>query len=136
MKKLLVTVNGVRFDVEVEILEDDEFNQMDPSYLQSIARQSRPAETSVFQQPTRMPSAKSKITQDASGKTFQAPINGVIIEIPISVGQKINAGDLLFIVEAMKMKTNISASNAGVVKQIHCNVQETIEAGQVLVTFE
>jgi hypothetical protein len=53
MKKLLVTVNGVRFDVEVEIIEDDEFNQMDPSYLQSIARQSRPATPTTLQQPVR-----------------------------------------------------------------------------------
>ncbi len=74
--------------------------------------------------------------QDASGKSFYAPINGVIIEIPISVGQKINAGEVLFVVEAMKMKTNISANGAGVIKQIHCKVQDTIEAGQELVTFE
>jgi len=137
MKKLLVTVNGVRFDVEVEIIEDDEFNQMDPSYLQSIARQSRPTAQTTLQQPVRMPSSKSKVPQqDANSKSFFAPINGVIIEIPISVGQKINAGDVLFIVEAMKMKTNISANGAGVIKQIHCKVQDTIEAGQELVTFE
>lgn len=137
MKKLLVTVNGVRFDVEVEILEDDEFNQMDTSYLQNIARQSRPAAPTTLQQPSRMPSSKSKVPQqDASGKSFFAPINGVIIEIPISVGQKINAGEVLFVVEAMKMKTNISANGAGVIKQIHCKVQDTIEAGQELVTFE
>jgi biotin carboxyl carrier protein len=137
MKKLLVTVNGVRFDVEVEIIEDDEFNQMDPSYLQSIARQSRPATPTTLQQPVRTPSSKSKVPQqDASGKSFYAPINGVIIEIPISVGQKINAGEVLFVVEAMKMKTNISANGAGVIKQIHCKVQDTIEAGQELVTFE
>lgn len=138
MKKLLVTVNGVRFDVEVEVLEDDELGQMDTSYLQNIARQPRPsAPAPAIQQPTRVPAAKKRVPQgDANSKSFVAPINGVVIEIPISVGQNVNAGDVLFIVEAMKMKTNISANNAGVIKQIHCKVQDTIEAGQELVTFE
>ena len=53
-----------------------------------------------------------------------------------AVGQDVQVNDILFIVEAMKMKTNIASPQTGRIASIQARVRDTVSTGQVLLTFE
>ena len=65
-----------------------------------------------------------------------APMPGVISSVVASVGQKINAGDLLCTIEAMKMETGISAEVGGIIKAIHSPAGSQVDAKDLLIEFE
>lgn len=60
---------------------------------------------------------------------------GKVLSITSSVGQSVNAGDCLMVVEAMKMENEIVAPQAGVVKQILVSQGTTVDTGDVLVVL-
>ena len=72
----------------------------------------------------------------ADKKTLASPINGIVLEIPVKEGQVVKENDVLFVLEAMKMKTNISTAATGKIKSIRVKVHDTIEAGKALLAFE
>ncbi|GAA6199435.1 pyruvate carboxylase [Aquicoccus sp. SU-CL01552] len=65
-----------------------------------------------------------------------APMPGVVASVAVTVGQKVNPGDLLLTIEAMKMETAIHAEQAGTVKTIHTAPGAQIDAKDLLVEFE
>jgi glutaconyl-CoA/methylmalonyl-CoA decarboxylase subunit gamma len=71
----------------------------------------------------------------ASSRAVKAPIPGVIIEINVTTGQSVNRGDLLCILEAMKMKNSIRAGRSGVIGSIPINVGDQVRHGQSLIEF-
>ncbi len=129
MKKLLITVNGKRYEVDVEVLEDDELNEVQPAF--------RPPERTVNSYVTPAAASlppKPKVTVGDS-KTLTSPINGVMLEVKVAAGQEVKENDLLFVLEAMKMKTNITSPQPGTVREVRVAAGATVEAGQVLLTF-
>lgn len=65
-----------------------------------------------------------------------APMPGVISSVVVTVGQKVEKGDLLCTIEAMKMETGIAAENDGVVKAIHAPAGSQVDAKDLLIEFE
>ncbi|MBI1173175.1 pyruvate carboxylase [bacterium] len=65
-----------------------------------------------------------------------APMPGSIASVGVSLGQKVNAGDLMLTIEAMKMETGIHAERPGVVKALHVQPGSQIEAKDLLIEFE
>ncbi len=134
MKKLLITVNGKRYEVDVEVVHDDEIIENQPAFRPPP----RTMDSYVTPVTTPLPPTGSGKGKGGSGdkKSLTSPINGVILEIPVKEGQPVKQNDVLFILEAMKMKTNISSPQTGKVKTIKVKVGDKIEAGHVLLTFE
>jgi glutaconyl-CoA/methylmalonyl-CoA decarboxylase subunit gamma len=133
MKKLLVTVAGKKYEVEVEILEDT-----DKSYTTAY-RGPAPRATETYSPAAPAPRPKAAAPAPAAGtdsKSLTSPINGVLIEVPVVMGQTVSEGDTLFVLEAMKMKTNIAAPRDGKIKTINVNAGDTVESGQELLIFE
>lgn len=131
MKKLLITVNGKRYDVEVEVVQDADLPscplpQPLPSRPESVAAPTSSAA------PQRTPVPKASALSDES---LTSPINGVVLEIPITVGQSVMEKQPVLILEAMKMKTKISSPHAGVIASINVAVGDTVETGQILLTY-
>lgn len=134
MKKLLITVSGKRYEVEVEVLHDDD--AIEP---QAAARPpARTGESPVAPLPPPPPAASAPKPKKSAAdkKSLTSPINGVVLEIPVREGDTVNQNDVLFILEAMKMKTNISSPQSGTIKTIKVKVGDKIEAGQILLAFE
>ncbi len=131
MKKLLVTVNGTRYEVEVEVLQDDTLNPSAP-----VQQPLPPARTAASPAPvvTHAPAARQRPSVERTN-TLTSPINGVLLEIPVKIGQEVKENEVLFVLEAMKMKTTISSPQAGTVKEILVAVGDTVEAGRPLLTF-
>jgi len=65
-----------------------------------------------------------------------APMPGVVASIAVAPGQKVNAGDLMLTIEAMKMETGIHADRAGTVKALHVTAGAQIDAKDLLIEFE
>ena len=64
-----------------------------------------------------------------------APMPGSIASVAVAVGQKVNAGDLLLTIEAMKMETGLHADRAAVVKALHVSPGTQIDAKDLLISF-
>ena len=71
----------------------------------------------------------------AGGDTVSAPIPGVIQEVNVKAGQSVKKGDVLFVLEAMKMKNNITAMRDGKVASVSVNKGDSVTHGQVLMTY-
>lgn len=132
MKKLLITVNGKRYEVDVEVVQDDDVIASQPAFRPPA----RTMDSYVSPVTTPLPSTGKGKSAAGDKKTLTSPINGVILEIPVKEGQAVKQNDVLFILEAMKMKTNISSPQTGKIKSIKVKVGDKIEAGHPLLVFE
>lgn len=129
MKKLMITVNGKRYEVDVEVVADDEMIEVQPTFRPP----QRTMDSYVTPVTTPLP---TKTRGSAEKKTLTSPINGMVLEIPVKEGQAVKENDVLFVLEAMKMKTNIASPQSGKIKSIKAKVGDRIESGQVLLHFE
>jgi biotin carboxyl carrier protein len=136
MKKLLITVNGKRYEVDVEVVQDDEAAEGRPPFRPPVRTMDSYITPPTAVVPNPVPTATKSKASGTDKKTLTSPINGVILEIPVKEGAAVKQNDILFVLEAMKMKTNISSPQTGKIKSIKARVGDKIEAGQVLLTFE
>lgn len=88
---------------------------------------STPDPHSVAAQPRR---------QVAGGKTVRAPMPGQIIRIPVALGDQVERGELICVLEAMKMNNQIRAPQAGTIAEIQTEVGAQVNYGDPLIRFE
>ncbi len=74
--------------------------------------------------------------QAAGGGTATATMPGVVVAVPVAVGDRVSTGATLAIVEAMKMENRVLAAFEGRVIAIHCGVGDNVRAGDVLVSVD
>ena len=72
----------------------------------------------------------------ASGADLASPMQGTIVKIAVEEGQRVEAGELIVVLEAMKMENQITAEKAGKVKEIKVAAGDTVGAGDVVVVIE
>lgn len=126
--KLKLTVDGKLYEVDVEVAEPE---QPHPGYVPP-AGQLRRETGSAPAQPAR---ADGEKVADES-KVCRSPISGVVVKAPVQVGQEIQVNDILLVLEAMKMETQITAPVAGKIAKINAAVGDSVQAKQVLIEFE
>jgi methylmalonyl-CoA carboxyltransferase small subunit len=130
--KLQITIGGKTYEAEVEVLEDDE-SPREPSYQ---TYQPVPAAP----QPVSLPVARTE-TQVTEGnihdeKICRSPVMGLVIKVNVKPGQSVLAGDLMMVLEAMKMETNVTAARTGIVKSVRVAPGESVKLNQIVVEFE
>ncbi|MBR3021690.1 MAG: biotin/lipoyl-binding protein [Bacteroidaceae bacterium] len=121
--KVEVTVNGKAYTVEVE----RETPKAKPVKVQVPAAPKAAAPVSAAAAPAA-PQAPT-----AGAKTVNAPLPGNIVKVTATVGQAVKPGDVLVIMEAMKMENNIVAESEGSVSRILVQVGQTVQSGDALV---
>ena len=122
-----VTVNGREYEVAVLEITAGQA---------TLAEQPVAAASSAGAVPASMPAAALAKQAPAAGSgDAVAGMGGVVVEVLVKVGQTVAAGDRLMILEAMKMKTPITAPRAGQVTRVLVAAGESVEAGQPLVTI-
>lgn len=108
--KYEVILNGKKY--EVDVTESD-------AVITNIS--AAPVASAPVAAPTAAPAsapAAAPAVAAAAGEKVIAPMPGNILDVKVSVGQSVKAGDVMFILEAMKMENEIVAPAAGTVKQI------------------
>lgn len=80
--------------------------------------------------------AKNQKADPANDAHVGAPMPGTIASVSVKNGQEVNAGDLLFTIEAMKMETAIHADHAGVVGEVHVKAGVAVDAKDLLLEYE
>jgi acetyl-CoA/propionyl-CoA carboxylase biotin carboxyl carrier protein len=79
--------------------------------------------------------AMRKRASASSGNEVRSPMHGLVVEISVSPGDQVAEGQVVAVVEAMKMMNEIRAQRAGLVNAVHATVGSTVESGSALVTF-
>lgn len=122
--KYVVTLNGKRYEVEVS--ESD-------AILTSVSN-AAPAAPVPAAAPVAAPTAApaSPAAAAVSGTQVISPMPGTILKVNAVEGQAVKAGDVLFILEAMKMENEIVAPCDGTVKQILASKGSTVDTDQIL----
>lgn len=84
----------------------------------------------------RLRMAAGQVSKQKGEILLQAPMPGLVIEIPIKVGQEVDQGDVLVILESMKMQNELTAPKAGRITRIQAKVNDIVERKQVLLVLE
>lgn len=120
-KKFRVTVNGQSYDVVVEELGAAAGSVITPPVVSSVATAAQPAEV------------PAPVGGSAGPGSIKAPMPGTILGVKVTKGQSVKRGDVLCILEAMKMENEITAPNDGVVQHIRVQAGTTVNTGDPLI---
>lgn len=132
MKKFNITVNGTAYDVEVEEVRAG--GAAAPAAPRAAAPAPAAAPTPAAAPAAPAPAAAAKPVS-AGEQSIDAPMPGKIIEVKVSVGQAVKAGDTLLILEAMKMQNEIAAPSDGTVKSISVSAGQSVKVRDQLVVL-
>jgi len=127
MKKLRITVGDKTYDVTVEVLSDDAPHQPLPPPTAPPPTANNPAGP-----PKKAPGKRAPVEAGA----VMSPLAGVIISVLVKEGEDVEAGQELFILEAMKTENRITAPAAGKVKEIHVSEGESVPESHALLILE
>ena len=128
--KLNITIDGKTYEVDVEVAEPEA-----PGGPQSVSGfhiASAPLRVPAGAAPAPPP-VESNVNES---KVCRSPVSGIVVRVAAQVGQSLQAGDILVVLEAMKMETNITAPFAGKIASLRVHQGDSVQAGQVVVEFE
>jgi len=129
-----VNVNGIPFEVE---LQQPINAAKHPTIVKPKVSAPQPAAESAAPTASAAPAAAAAgvAANAGGGNAVKAPLPGTITNICVSVGQQVNVGDTVVVLEAMKMQNNIEAEYAGTVKSINVSNGDSVMEGAVLLTI-
>lgn len=154
MRKFLIKVNNCQYEVEVEEIRDDSVSIADDTVhpakiADDSVQNSKAADKEVHhskaepvQNATVMASAKENIGKASSigghiGNTkITAPMPGTVLKVPVSLGTAVKKGQVLLLLEAMKMENEITAPADGVILSINVAEGNSINAGDLLISLD
>lgn len=130
IKKYNITVNGNTYEVEVE-----EVGSVTASQVTRPAVVERPQPQHVS---TPQPKVESnpKPTSIEGGDVINAPMPGTINDVKVKVGDSVKKGQVLLILEAMKMENEIMSPSDGIIASVNVSKGASVNAGDVLVSFK
>ena len=131
--KLNITIDGKTYEVEVDAAEP-ESPAGAPQNLSGLNIGSAPLRVPAAAAAPVAPPADRKPVNEH--KVCRSPVSGIVVRVAAQVGQSLQTGDILLVLEAMKMETNITAPGAGKIAAIGVNQGDSVQAGQVVVEFE
>ncbi|EKF49870.1 glutaconyl-CoA decarboxylase subunit gamma [Thermosipho africanus H17ap60334] len=134
VRKFKVRVNGKEYTVEVEELGGAQSIQSVPTPEPVVENETKSIQTQSTVEEKTAPKQEAAIP--TSGAKVVAPMSGIVLKILVSAGQKINSGDKVAILEAMKMENEIISEFSGTVKNVLVKEGDNVDTGQVLIELE
>ena len=128
--KYKITLKGRTYEVEVEAGKAmllDEYEAIAPS------APAAPVAVAPVAAPAAAPAAPAAAAVTAAGEAVNAPMPGTILKVNVSQGQAVKEGDVLCVLEAMKMENEIMAPKAGTVTQVVVSKGASVNTGDALV---
>ncbi|NDW08151.1 biotin/lipoyl-containing protein [Dysgonomonas sp. 520] len=139
MKTFKYTINGKIYEVTVDKKDETlaEVGVNGAYYKVELEKKEEEPAAPKIQRPVASASAPSAPKAAGSGKgAIKSPLPGIIVDVKVSVGDTVNKGDTVAVLEAMKMENVISAPMAGKVTSINVNPGDSILEGVVILTIE
>ena len=112
MKQYRVNVNGTQYDITLEVLEGE-----------------------AAAAPKAAPAPAAPKAASAGGQSVAAPMPGTILAVNVKPGQAVKKGDVLIMLEAMKMENEIMAPVDGTVGAVNVTKGQSVQSGDVLLTL-
>jgi len=149
MKKYLFKIDNEPYQVEIQEIANGNAKVAVNGEVVTISVQQQDAPASAWVEtpgsppPAAHPEAEVPIVNEAPPKTapgsvkakVTAPLPGIIGSIKVKVGDKVKFGDVVLVLEAMKMENNINATASGTIVDIRCNPGVAVKEGDVLMSI-
>lgn len=135
MKQYIIRVNGKAYDVEVEEVKSAGTSKptatVSPAPAgKTVSNPSRADESKPSSSPSRPE------TTPVSDRQVTSPMAGTIVKILVDTGDAVSQGDVLLVLEAMKMENDVMADDDGIIRTVDVGVGQIVNAGDLLMTFE
>ena len=118
--KLRITIGGNTYEADVEVLEEEDSAAAAPATVYAL-----PA--------NHAHSGDEEQRGGIADKTCRSPVTGMVIRVQAEAGRAVEAGEVLVVLEAMKMETRVTAPCAGIVGKVHVAPGNSVKAEQLLV---
>ena len=125
--KLKIKIDNKQYEVDVEVAESE---ASEPLRMQAVESAAARTPIAAVSEPT------TESTSAEEAKVCRSPVSGIVASVTVQPGQALQVGDVLLILEAMKMETQVTAHVPGKVATINVKAGDSVQAGQVLVEFE
>lgn len=124
MKNYKVNVNGTEYVIGIELMSEEEAKTAKSAPAPAApAKEAAPA-------PVAAPAASGE------GEKVSAPMQGTILSVNVQVGDAVKKGDILFVLEAMKMENEIVSAFDGTVSSVSVQKGASVATGEVLCTIK
>lgn len=127
MKKYRIRVNGEEYEVEVEEIKESGARKATPP---SRAESTAPSAST----PSR--AEKKNVTRAETPGEIRAPMSGKVLKINVSPGDEVERGQVVMILEAMKMENEIAANAKGRIKEVKVSEGVSVNPGDTLIILE
>ena len=122
--KVQIVIDGKQYEVEYEAAG---------GIVPSSADSADQAQSLVLPTPRAATSGAAAVDEI---RVCRSPVAGIVTRINVAAGDAVGAGDVLLVVEAMKMENNLASANAARVKAVNVKLRDTVAAGTIVVEFE
>jgi methylmalonyl-CoA carboxyltransferase small subunit len=127
--KLTITINNKTYEVDVEAAEPEAAAAQVPMAIAPVTLHIPAAPVTTTPKPT----GAAPVNEE---KVARSPVSGIVVRATAQVGQTLQVGDVLLILEAMKMETSVTSPVTGKVKSINVAQGDSVQNGQIVVEFE
>jgi len=129
--KYIVTLNGKKYEVEVEKGEATAVF-LGAAEAAAPVTETKPAAA----EPVKEEAPKPAAAPAGAGDPVKSPMPGTILDVRVTVNQAVKEGEILFILEAMKMENEIVAPKSGTITSITVNKGASVQTDQVIATIQ
>ncbi len=139
MRKFNVTVNGTMYEVAVEEVKGAGEAKTETAAAPKPVNDAPKATAAKPAAAPAAPAAKAEAPKKpvpAGSGSVTAPMPGTVLSLKVAEGDSVKAGQVILILEAMKMENEITAPQDGTVKSLHVAAGSSVGAGDVMVVLE